>query len=158
MAMKTKGTSLYVKHPITGALYKFHCPKGIDDPGVTIPEVDATCLDSDGMESDPGMPSTGAVSVTFDFDTAVASHMLLQEFIRDGLQPEWVLGYSDGTVNPTIDNVTGEWVLPSGRSWEVYGPAYIAGLSKGFAVNANVASTMSFKPSGLPVTIPKSSS
>lgn len=157
MAMKTKGTSLYLIDPRAIALYKFHCPKGIDDPGVTIPEVDATCLDSEGMESDPGMPSTGAVSVTFDFDVAVASHLLLQELIAEAVKPLWALGYSDGTDNPTVDS-NGEFILPATRSWKNYGPAYVAGLSESFAVNQNVASTMSFKPSGLPVTIPKASS
>lgn len=154
MSMKTKGTSLYVIDPSDDSLYKFHCPKGINDPGVTIPEVDATCLDSDGMESDPGMPSTGAVSVTFDFDVAKASHLLLQSFISAASKPKWVLGYSDGDVDPTVDS-NGDFNLPTTRSWENYGEAYVAGLSKDFAVNANVASTMSFKPSGLPQTIAK---
>lgn len=157
MSMKTKGTSLYLIDPRDNALYKFHCPKGIDDPGVTVPEIDATCLDSDGMESDPGMPSTGAVSVTFDFDVARASHLILEEFIAGDIKPLWALGFSDGTADPTVDS-NGDFVMPSTRSWINYGPAYVAGLSKGFAVNQNVASTMSFKPSGLPVTIPKASS
>lgn len=156
MSMKTKGTRLYVLDPHNDQITVIDCPKGITGLGLSTPQIDETCLESEAQEFGPGMPAPGTVSVTLDFDTAKASHMLLVDFVRNQVTARWALGFSDGTATPTVDTA-GDFELADTRSWIAFS-AYVADLPFDFALNANVNSTVSLQMSGIYEVIPKASS
>lgn len=154
--MKTKGTHLYFIDPRDDSITKLACPKAVTGFSSSATSIDTTCLDSDGMESDPGMPTPGVISVPVDFDTAKPSHMKLEGLRKAGLRCKWALGFGDGVAAPTVDS-SGDFELPDTRSWILFN-AHVADIPLDFAVNANVASTFSLQQSGDREIIPKVSS
>lgn len=154
--MKTKGTQLFFIDPRDDSITKLECPKAATGFSSSTTSIDTTCLDSEGMESDPGMPTPGAISVPLDFDTAKASHMKLENLRKAQVRCKWALGFGDGVTPPTVDSA-GDFDLPDTRSWILF-DAHIADIPLDFAVNANVASIISLQPSGDREIIPKVSS
>lgn len=156
MSIKTKGTRLYVLDPRNDQITVIDCPKGITGLGLSTPQLDETCLESEAQEFGPGMPAPGTVSVTLDFDTAKASHMLLVDLVRNQVTAKWAIGFSDGTAAPTVDTA-GDFELADTRSWITFS-AYVADLPFDFALNANINSTVSLQMSGIYEVIPKAAS
>lgn len=146
MAILTKGTRLYILDPRDNQITVLQCPKSIDGLDLSVPQINATCLESEADEFSPGMPSPGVATIGLDFDTAKASHMLLEDLFEEQVTAKWAIGWSDGTVAPTVGS-DGDFVLPTNRSWVVFN-AYVSNIPLNFAVNANVASNVTVQPTG----------
>lgn len=139
MSMKTKGTRLYLIDPRNNQLSTIECPKSVTGLGLSKPQLDETCLDSDTITFGPGMATPGTASVVLDFDTAKDSHMLIDDLEENDVTAKWALGFSDGTAAPTVGS-DGDFVLPTSRSWVIW-EGYISDVPLDFALNANVAQT-----------------
>jgi hypothetical protein len=155
----TKGTQLYILDPRTppfgSAITKLDCPKSITGLGLSTPQIDTTCLDSDAMEFSPGMPSPGAATIGLDFDTAKASHMLIEDLNKNQVIAQFAIGWSDGIdIAPTGVDSNGRFDLPDTRSWVVF-DGYIADLPLDFAINSTVQSNFTVQQSGRRELIPK---
>ena len=150
MSMKTKGTEIwFLKNDSNGfSIVKLGCPKGASGLGGAKTTVDETCLDSEEMESGPGMGQPGAVTINLDLDFAKTSHRDLIEMDENDTETTWIIGYSDGpkSVVPVVDSA-GTITYASTRSFVSF-LGYIAELPQDIAVNANVASTLSVQRKG----------
>ena len=154
----TKGTNLYILDPRTppfgDQITKLECPKSIDGLGLSVPQIDVTCLDSDAMEFVPGMPNPGAATIGLDFDTAKESHMLIEDLNENQVIATFAIGWSDGTAAPTGVDSQGDFVLPTTRTWVVF-KGYVADLPLNFAINSTVQSNFTVQQSGRRRIIPK---
>lgn len=157
----TKGTQLYILDPRTvpfaQLITKLDCPKSITGLGVSTPQIDTTCLDSEAMEFAPGMPSPNAATIGLDFDTAKASHLLIENLNSEQVIAQFAIGLSDGTTAPTTVDSDGLMILPDTRSWLVF-RGYVADLPFEFAINSTVQSNFTVQQSGRYTLIPKSTS
>lgn len=152
MPKTTKGTHLYILDPRDDSITRLECPKSITGGSLTTPQINTTCLESEAEEFSPGMPSPGAYTVALDFDTAKASHMLLEDLNANQVIAKFAIGWSESEDPPTVDT-QGDFVLPSSRSWFTFA-GYVADLPAEFAVNANVSSNVTIQPSGRRVLTP----
>lgn len=148
----TKGTQLYILDPRPApygdVITKLDCPKSITGLGLSTPQIDTTCLDSDAMEFVPGMPNPGAATIGLDFDTAKDSHMLIEDLNKDQVIAQFALGLSDGVgIAPTGVDSQGDFVLPATRTWVVF-QGYIADLPLDFAINSTVQSNFTLQQTG----------
>lgn len=153
MSILTKGTNLYILDPRDDSITKLECPKSITGLGLSTPQINTTCLESTAEEFQPGMPSPGAATVGLDFDTAKASHMLIDDLNEAQVVAKWAIGWSDGTAAPTVDT-DGDFVLPATRSWLTF-EGYVADLPLDFAINSVAQSNFTIQMSGRRVIVPK---
>lgn len=152
MSVLTKGTRLYVIDPRDNTMTTLECPKSITGLGLSTPQIDTTCLESDAQEFQPGMPTPGAVTVALDFDTAKESHLLLADLRQAQVVAKWALGWADGTTAPTV--TSGNFVLPTTRSFLTF-DGYVADLPFDFAINSTVQSNVTIQMSGAYSLAPK---
>lgn len=158
--MLTKGTQLYILDPRTPPfggtpIHKLECPKSITGLGLSTPQIDTTCLDSEAQEFVPGMPNPGAATIGLDFDTAVASHLLIEDLNEQQVVATWAIGLSDGTgIAPTGVDSNGDFILPDNRTWIVF-RGYVADLPLDFALNSTVQANFTVQQSGRRRIIPK---
>lgn len=151
----TKGTNLYILDPRgPGTITKLECPKSITGLGLSTPQIDTTCLESTAMEFAPGMPNPGAATVGLDFDTAKASHMLIDDLNEAQVIAQFAIGLSDGTAAPTGIDSNGLFDLPTTRTWITF-TGYIADLPLDFAINSTVQSNFTIQQSGRRSILPK---
>lgn len=148
----TKGTQLYILDPRTPPLgdviTKLECPKSITGLGLSTPQIDITCLDSEAMEFVPGMPNPGAATIGLDFDTAKDSHMLLEDLNAEQVIAQFAIGLSDGVdIAPIGTDSQGDFDLPDTRTWVVF-QGYVADLPLDFALNSTVQSNFTVQQSG----------
>ena len=153
MSKLTKGTNLYILDPRDDTITKLECPKSITGLGLSTPQINTTCLESEAEEFDPGMPSPGAATIGLDFDTAKDSHMLIDDLNEAQVKAQWAIGWSDGTAAPTVDT-DGNFVLPATRSWITF-VGYVADVPMDFAINSVVQSNFTVQMSGRRVIVPK---
>ena len=148
MATPTKGTEIwFVKTDSNGpSIVKLGCPKGLTGLGGAKSQLDTTCLDSLEMEFSPGMGSPGAVSIPIDFDFSKLSHRDLVDMDENDTITTWIIGASTGTAAPTVDSA-GVITYPSTRDYVSF-QGYIAELPLDFAINSNIASTISLQRTG----------
>ncbi len=149
MSIKTKGTELwFVFNNSNGYnIVKFGCPKGIQGLGGAKSQINETCLDSLEMEFGPGMATPGAITVNTDIDWSKVSHQDLIHMDENDTKTTWIVGFSDGTSVPTVNNTTGAITWPSTRSFVEF-LGYIADLPLDIQINANVVSAVSIQRSG----------
>lgn len=150
MGLKTKGTQMWVEAVTTAgpAWLQIACPTGITGLGGAKSEIDETCLDSEEMESSPGMAQPGTLSVNLNFDPAVISHQELWELFENDQIRRFAIGMSDGakTILPTFDTA-GEAVFPSTRSFIEF-RGYVLDFPLDFALNSNATSGVQIKRTG----------
>lgn len=72
----------------------------IDGPEITIEEIDATDLDSEVMETEPGLPDPGSISMTINYRPTDATHQLLYDLAFTPTVELWQLVFKDGTKYP----------------------------------------------------------
>jgi hypothetical protein len=148
--MKTKGTQLFVEIATTAgaAWLQIGCPTGITGLGGAKTAVDDTCLDSDEMESSPGMASPGAINVQLNFDPADTSHRELWDLFENDQTRRFAIGMSDGakTILPDFDTA-GDPTFPTTRSFIEF-QGYVLDLPLDFAVNTNVQSAVQVQRTG----------
>lgn len=149
--IKTQGTSVYVFDGTK--VTKLDCITGIDLGGDSTTRVDLTCLDETSSKSYvSGLSDPGEGSLTFNLDTANASHLaalLLAENKAVGVK--FFIGTSDGlgAVTATGGNVT----VPTTRSWWKFEgslsspvPSFEADAVVGYTVTLNRSTKVTFTP------------
>jgi hypothetical protein len=151
MSVLTQGTEMWVRLQDSNGyhLLKINCPTGITGGGGSKPQIDDTCLDDVEMKYKPGMAAPGALSVPINFDPSDASHVALWDSF-EAIPAEtlhWIIGWGDGTSDPSVNSGTGIITYPNTRTWVDF-DGYIADLPIDFALNQVVKSTMSIQRSG----------
>lgn len=152
MALKTQGSELWFLDPENNQAVKVGCVQTLTGITAARDQIEVTCLDSEGREYEPGMPTPGAAQFTISFDPADASHVRLHELYKEGTKVDWALGFSDGTAVPDVDS--NGFDLSESRSWITFN-AYISDLPFDFAINTVVTSNLSLQISGFPDVVPK---
>jgi hypothetical protein len=82
-------------------VFKVDCPKTLTGITASKSEIDVTCLDSEGMESMPGMATGGTANIGLDFDPDIQSHMRLNQIFEDDETVQWLVGWSGSKSVPT---------------------------------------------------------
>jgi hypothetical protein len=160
MAVKTRGTNLYLIDPADDSLIKVGCVTTITGLTAARDQIETTCLEDSARSYEAGMATPGTASFGINFDTADESHVRLHELYVAGTKVDWALGWGDfipgppaAGPEPTVDS-SGEFVLPDARSWIRFN-GYISDLPFDFALNAVVTSNVSVQVSDFPVLVPK---
>lgn len=144
MSVKTQGTEIYFID--NAAVLKLTCPTGITGLGGTRDQIETTCLDnSDDKTYVSGLGNPGQVSVPFVFKPTEASQQALFDLHDSGAVTEWLIGFSDGTVAPTI--VSGELVISTARTSAKF-DGFVADVNVDIATNEIVRGTMTIQRSG----------
>jgi len=149
--MLTQGIDLFVLNTLVTpnpAILKMACPTGISSLGAgTRSQINVTSLDTVGDEEFiTGLGTPGQISVPFHLKPAEAMHQgILTTLKESGQVFEWVVGFSDGTAAPTVNNK--KLVLPTARTTAKF-RAYIAEVTIDVATNDRVNGTMTLQRSG----------
>lgn len=151
--IRTQGSELWFADPISESdpvLRKLSCPTGISGLGGAADQIEDTCLDNtDDKTYKRGLGNPGAVSVPFNFIPSAMSHQVLFDLKVDGRVLHWLIGLSDGTAAPTLDPVTGEFVVPASPQRTTIGfDGYIADVTIDIATNEIVKGSLSIQRSG----------
>jgi hypothetical protein len=151
--IKTQGTELFVIDTISAsaaAVLKFSCPTGITGLGGTADQIEDTCLDAtEDRTYVRGLGNPGQVNVPFNFIPSNASHQTIMEMKADGSVFAWMIGFSDGTADPTLDS-NDAFVAPiSPNRTTAEFSAYIADVTIDVATNEIVRGTMILQRSGV---------
>ncbi len=160
MTIKSQGTDLYTIDPATGTLLDVGCITSLDGIDTAIDQIETTCLNSLSRTYEAGLATPGAATFGLQFDPSEVNHIRLHQLKTAGTQLKWAIGFSDGTVAPTVGTDSAgeyEFVLPPTRSWLVF-DGYMNSFPFTFGLNTMVTSTVGIQVSGEPVLIPKSSS
>lgn len=148
--LKTQGTELFFVNPLDTNLsvIKLACPTGITGLGGAADQLDDTCLDSTERTYKRGLANPGQVSVPFNFIPSNFSHQDVMALKDDGRNLDWLIGFSDGTADPTVDT-DGDFVPPPSpqRTSAVFN-AYVADVNIDIATNEIVRGTLTLQRSG----------
>lgn len=153
-ALKTQGTMLWFIDPADDSIVRVGCPTSISGLTATRDQIETTCLDSTSREYEAGLPAPGTASVGLNFNPQDPSHIRLHELYAAGTKINWALGLSDGTAPPTSVDSSGDFVLPTTRSFITFN-GYIADFPFDLAGNTVVVSTMGIQVSSFPTVHPK---
>lgn len=148
MAQKTQGTDLFAVDPLTGALLEVGCVTSINGVDTTVEQVETTCLADAARQYVAGLATPGAATFGINFDPRDPSHVRLHQLKVLGENIEWVIGFSDGTDEPTVDSA-GDFVLPTTRSWLSF-EGFMNSFPFNFEGNSVVQSTVGIQISGEP--------
>jgi len=149
--LKTQGTELFLLNTLVEpnpAILKMVCPTGITGMGAgTKSQIDVTSLDAtEDQEFIPGLGAPGQISVPFNFIPTAAAHQgILTTLKESGRVFDWLVGFSDGTAAPTVNNKKLAW--PAARTSAKF-QAYIAEVTIDAATNDRVTGTMTLQRSG----------
>jgi hypothetical protein len=160
MTIKAQGTDLFAIDPATGTLLDVGCITSIDGIDTAIDQIETTCLNDLSRTYEAGLATPGAATFGLMFDPADPAHIRLHQLKTSGATLHWVIGFSDGTVNPTVGTDSSgddEFVLPATRSWLTF-DGYMNSYPFTFGLNTMVTSTVGIQVSGEPILLPKSSS
>lgn len=150
MSLKTKGTQIWVEMIDTAgsSWVQIACPTGLTGLGGAKTTIDDTCLDSEEMESSPGMAQPGALTANLNYDPAEVSHNELWDLFDNDAIRRFAIGMSDGakTIVPTFDTA-GLPVFPTTRSFVEF-RGYVLDFPLDFALNANVTSAVQIQRTG----------
>jgi hypothetical protein len=148
--IKTQGTELWVIDTTTSsvaAILKFSCPTGITGLGGAADQIEDTCLDAtEDRTYKRGLGNPGQVNVPFNFIPSNASHQTIFDMKADGSVFDWMIGFSDGSADPTLDT-NDAFVAPASRTSAEFA-AYIADVTIDVATNEIVRGTMVLQRSG----------
>lgn len=160
MTIRSQGTDLFAIDPADGTLLDVGCITSLDGIDTAIDQIETTCLNNLTRTYEAGLATPGAATFGLQFDPAETNHVRLHQLKTAGTTLKWVIGFSDGTIQPTVgvdSSGDDEFVLPPTRSWLAF-EGYMNSFPFAFALNTMVTSTVGIQVSGEPVLIPKSSS
>lgn len=160
MPLTSQGTDLYTIDPDTGELLDVGCITSLDGIDTAIDQIETTCLNDTTRTYQAGLSTPGAGTFGLMIDPSNPVHVRLHQLKLSGRTLPWAVGWSDGTVAPTVGTDSSgddEFVFPPSRSWIAY-DAYLSSFPFTFGLNAMVTSNVGFQLSGEPVMIPKSTS
>ncbi|WP_250162205.1 phage tail tube protein [Psychrobacter sp. WY6] len=112
----SQGTKVWIKHGDTPELTKMICITNIQIGDDSDNDIDDTCLEEEDVTTSvAGLTTPGEGSISINTDPKNATHMTLLQLASEKAVIEVFIGWSDGTVEPTLatDTVT----LPEGRTW-----------------------------------------
>lgn len=153
MAKKTQGTALMCIDPADGSLLTVGCVTSLNGINTTVDSIDTTCLSDSARTFLAGLANPGQASFGINFDPSDASHVRLHALKVAGTSLEWIIGFSDGTADPSIiTDSTGAYVFdpPTSRSWIEF-DGFMTDFPFDFAINSVVQSNVSIQVSGEPV-------
>lgn len=115
----TQGTEIWVLDTTQSppALLKLTNATGFPEYGPESSDIDATNLDSTAMEWLTGIPDNGEIAPTMNL-ADVQSHRFLWANQGTGTRFWFLIGFSDGTVDPTTDGST--ITPPAGRTCDLF--------------------------------------
>lgn len=149
--LKTQGTELFVVDSVSTSVaevLKFSCPTGITGLGGAADQLEDTCLDAtEDKTYKRGLGNPGQVNVPFNFIPSNASHQTIMEMKTAGTVLDWLIGFSDGTADPTLDT-DDTWIAPASRTSAEFS-AYISDITIDVATNEIVRGTMVLQRSGV---------
>ncbi len=109
MSILTQGTQVYMLvHPSAGAagntVMEVECATAFNPGGSPKEQIEDTCLSSRERTYKPGLRTPGQATLNINADPANVSHVALHQLSElDGdTNMKWVVGFSDGTVAPTV--------------------------------------------------------
>ncbi|MGM8871546.1 phage tail tube protein [Psychrobacter sp. 2Y5] len=148
----TQGTQVWIKHGADTAteITKMICITGINLGDDTPTDITDTCLEeTDSATSTYGLNTPGEGSITINTDPKNATHITLLQLADDREYVEVFVGWSDGTVEPTLatDTVT----LPDGRTWTSF-TALLKNSAPTFEPDSLVGHTISMKRQSKAIT------
>jgi len=152
----TQGTQVWIKHGEEGAeeLTKMVCITGINLGDDTPTDITDTCLEeTDSATSTYGLNTPGEGSITINTDPENATHITLLQLADDLAGVEVFVGWSDGTVEPTL--TTGSVTLPEDRTWTSF-TALLKNSAPTFEPDSLVSHTISMKRQSRAITAYKS--
>jgi hypothetical protein len=155
MSIKTQGTKLYAVDPADESLIEVGCVTSIDGIDTTNEQIETTCLDDTARTYVAGLATPGNATFGINFDPDDPTHIRMHNLKKAGTILEWVVGFSDGTIDPEIDS-GGTWDLSGTRSWIRF-QGFMTSYPFSFAENAVVQSTVGIQISGDPDLLPKAS-
>jgi hypothetical protein len=147
--LKTQGTELFFTNPLTTAadIVKVACPTGITGLGGPADQLDDTCLDSTERTFKPGLRTPSAISVPINFIPSSPSHQALLALFQSGQSMNWMIAFSDGTVDPTVVNSAGLITPPANRT-SIRFDGYVSDFNLDIATNEIVRATLTIQRSG----------
>lgn len=152
-AIKTQGTVLYVIDPTGNSLMTVGSVTAISGISATRDQIETTDLNATARTYVSGLAAPGTATFTINFDPGNATHSRLHELYVAGTTLDFALGWSDGTVAPTVDS-NGSFVLGTSRTWVAF-DGFITDLPFDFALNSVVTSSVSVQVSGFPTLAEK---
>jgi len=148
--IQTQGTELYFIDTLSSsaaAIIKLDCPTGITGLGGAVDQIEVTCLDTlDDKEYRSGLGNPGTVSIPFNFIPSASSHQILFDLKDASTITQWLIGFSDGTADPTLSG-SDAFVAPAGRTCAEF-TAYVADVNIDIATNEIVRGTLTLQRSG----------
>lgn len=157
MAIKTQGTNIYIIDPsaVGGpAILAIECAVGIEGIGGSRDQIDVTCLEDQARSYEAGLIAPSSTTMTLNFDPSNPSHMKLHQLYEDGVKFDMVIGLSDGTAPPTLDE-DDLFDFPTTRSYIATLQTYVSDFPMSFAQNTVVTSAVTLQLSGLKTIYPK---
>lgn len=155
MAQKTQGTMLYVIDPDDDSVLEVGCITNISGLDSTLEQIETTCLSENARTYVAGLATPGTATFTINADSQDESHIRLHELKKTGDNLQWAIGWSDGTVPPTVDaGPPVGFTLPTTRSWITF-EGFMNSFSFDFSQNAVVTSSVGIQVSGDPDWIQK---
>jgi len=147
--IKTAGTQLFTLDvnatPIK--ILKLACLTGITGLGDTTDQIEDTCLEDRVRSYKQGLSTPGQVSVPFNLIADTRSHQLLFTLKDSGIILPWLMGLSDGTDLPTLNNTNDGFNIPDTRTCISFN-GYISGLEIDISLNEIVRGTLTIQRSG----------
>lgn len=157
MAIKTQGTQVYIIDPTASGgpqILNIGCATSLTGLSASRDQLDTTCLEDQARTFEPGLANPGNGSLSINYDPTNASHVRLHELFVAGTKFDMAVGWSDGTVAPTLDSAN-EFDLPTTRTWLVGLDTFVSDFPFDFSQNAVVTSGVTLQLSGFPTVYPK---
>src|SRR6056297_2941262 len=104
MSIEAQGTKLYAVDPADESLIEVGCVTSIDGIDTTVEQIETTCLDDLARTYVSGLATPGSATFGVNFDPSDTTHTRLHELKVAGTTLAWVVGFSDGTADPTVDS------------------------------------------------------
>lgn len=153
MAQKAQGTQLYAIDPADESVITVGCVLSIDGIDTSIDQIETTCLEDTAKSFEAGLATPGTATFGIQTDPSDATHIRLLQLKNAGTTMDWTIGWSDGTVAPTVDTA-GNWELGTARSWLSF-EGYMNSFPFSFAQNSMVTSNVGIQVSGEPALVAK---
>ena len=164
MSIKTQGTQVYVLVPPasgTGAntVLEIEGLTAFNPGGSPADQIDTTTLKDKARTFMKGLRTPGSATGTVQSDPTKASHVRLAQLAADDSDAnlKFAVGFSDGTVPPTVASGGSDFTLPPARTWFTF-DGYVSDFPFDFATNTVVSTALTIQRSGPGVWTPKSAS
>lgn len=142
----SQGTHVWVKHNTSSSastLTKMLCITGIELGDDSPNEIPNTCLEETSTTTSVyGLNTPGDGSIKINTDPTNQSHLKLLQLADDMAEVEVVIGWSDGTAEPTL--TTNNLTTPTGRTFSTF-TAILRPSSPTFEPDSLVTHTVSMK-------------